>query len=254
MNHNEFKVRQQIEQIRKNLPEEVSKHLIKHFLIYSPQEDEQYFIYVMEKMREMNKTEEQILYQGNLNLIMPSAIIKQMTEPEVFYDTVKIFLDTHSDAKYLFSVLPKLKNIYLNGLGMELPNIGQMLKIIASDMFYFNVHELVRPFADHLNQKIFGNHIWKHWDKIKETDPEHDPREIVSGLKYMLTQAITKIVDDISGPRFQGTKNKHVQIDTKKAFEKQKSFIDALEYLAEHYNIHWADLHDENVMIRPSDR
>lgn len=39
-----------------------------------------------------------------------------------------------------------------------------------------------------------------------------------------------------------------------KTFEKQKSFQKALFYLADHFNIAWRDLHEQNVMVRPSTR
>lgn len=144
----ELMVRTKVEEIRHELPVEVSKHIVRTFDIFS---DEKYNGYILEIMRPMTDLENSIMFRGLASI---DRLINRKTQ--------------------------------------------------------------------------------KGWDN------QYDKKS--KDLKFQSYSDYRHFVDPNWGP-------KEVQM-----FEKQKEFVDALLYLGNHYGIQWRDLHEGNVMVRPSTR
>lgn len=252
-NLQEFNIRKEIEKIRSELPEEVAKHLVKHYLIDDTTSNN-YFIYIMDKMRPMNKYEEKLLYQGHRGG-MPAKSILSLINRDIsgLYNFLKEWIINSKELKHIYYYIPPIETVYLEGLKKVFLGTIKDIVFSLSKETYLDEYLFAETLEEYLNSRIYNMYILPKWNIILQhsNDKNFDIREVKAVFRYEIRDAGKEYIRKFLSAVFISSKQSSEPIDTSAAFEKQKSFIDALEYIAQHYGIHWDDLHEDNVMIDP---
>ncbi len=244
----EYEVRQRIEQIREQLPEEVSKHIVKSFYIGSSK-DEKCFIYVMEALRPLTSIEKKVSFHDKSSIETPSSLKQYFNDHSHLLQVMKTAIE---------------KSYYLERQQERYPNhnlIEEFLDAtengIANIVSHFDLSSLLKNFEKNYSYKHMSN---SKLENISSFFAEVWFQEVIrnshflSVMKEDLTRRMAEgieieIFNDIKGrvmDPFHTTEKFEVS-----AVEHIKNLMFALRYLDKHFKIKWSDLHEANIMARP---
>lgn len=207
----------------------------------------------MDKMRPMNIYEEKLLYQGHRGgMSTKSALSLLNKDISGLYNFLKEWIINSKELKHVYYRLSNVSNVYLDGLKKEFLTAMENVSSFLKKDPYLDEYYFAEIFEKELNTRIYNKYIIPKWDIILQhsNDKNYDIREIKAVFNYEIKAAVQEYIRKFLSTVFFGGKTDK-PIDTSIAFEKQKSFIDALEYIAQHYGLSWDDLHSDNVMIDP---
>lgn len=179
-----------------------------------------------------------VAYKDNLGAEQEIKIRKKIEEirpqlpPEVSKHVVRCF-DLFSDHE-------------LNGIVLEVmrPMTDLEEEILFKGISYIDRNKSVPPEEKFLRHQ--HRYVTTPGRPAKGWDPNKDPK-VYDPNRTWPNWDDEKFKVDYPGKPFQSDK-------PKQTFEKQKSFSDAMNYLADNFKIFWSDLHQLNIMIRPSTR
>ncbi len=268
-NKEEFLIRTSIEEKRNNMPPEVAKHIVKLHeakrLHLHPESDE-VFVFIMDKARKMTPTERDLLFEGVGFLQQRIVLQKLFGNPQTFLNFFKKVLtnNTTLESGNTFIEIGKIKNYkqYLfetvqdnaQKIGrFKIPSKGDGDKVASRFVFYF--------FRD-----LIDRHLMMAGDALaafakKSINPTIPKDEVASKIRTktlgwlqdILSGALTEEMEAASRDNFKFVTDSsdfnEKAFNESDAPESVKSFINALLYLKNNYNMKWNDLHSDNVMM-----
>ena len=265
---NELAVRKAIEKIRNQLPEEISKHVVKVYNIIQGLDSKQIdrtknqsyveteHIIIMEPLIPMNKYEHEILYNGTKGIMTKNKIDSNIKNIPLLLSAIEQQMEEHD------ILGPALKNI--EGLREELHfALLYAVKPIIDNFDFKNTkdyYEIASTISKDITREIAKRFI----KDIAKFDPndEHNlayNKNFYSYIRYSINDGIHDLLSNIgSKTKFATHSHEDEDDDSGKvsddAPEQQASFVRAMHYIRDNHGIEWGDLHGDNVMIRPSTR
>lgn len=253
----EFFIRTKLEKARAQMPEEVSKHIVQHYVIeeidFEPESGKSLVVYIMELLRPMSTTEQDLLYFGESTLKTRNYVkeyknveyVMQMVADyiggNVADEIVKKPFEMYDNLTYdFFTALKKAGDRVLPQLEKWI-DVSKLKKIedLWSDVSQLLTMEIV---------DILDANYWRELMAKKGFNGSFSRLAMIENwVRAVLLDSFRENIDGEA--KFNWTYTGDTRMDN--ARDKPKSFMMAMQWLADNLKIYWHDLHAGNIMMHP---
>lgn len=249
----EFNIRTKLESIRKELPEKVQNHLVKTFYIQDKTETSPY-IYIFEILRPLNSYEQGILFTGmTIGTFLPKQVKKKFLQDiTILTKEIENYFDNNIVFKKIDKIVPSFRELIFSFISENY--LKEIIEQLDFSEFFVKGNLRKTRLASELTGIILSdirkNKTFQKYDDFIQNKFNFD---IDIKLNSVIYQEIKEYINfqDFTFPisREQYSQEQH---QDKEINLEHKDFLEAMLYLSVYHNLDWNDLHQENIMVRPS--
>lgn len=210
----------------------------------------------MEPLEHLDPYKSGGLFAGQLGVTSPFSVKKKIIQnSDLFVERIIQKINENKVINKIEKVF-KMKKILAQTIQIEMPYVfyNLDLKNIVDDINgSFSLEKMLQEVADVFREILYEKYDLKDiFDQISIKIGMNFSFHVASIIYGGIGEIFEQIFERTVFPQDYDDFKEHPAEYWSNANDEQKKLIYALNYLAKKYQIYWRDLHEDNIMIRPS--